>query len=127
MINLEFQDSNKTQLVEAHIGSTYPGIESTPYLFRLVNTGDEPAVVKVYADESNYQSGTSTETYQSTWFSVNNFNYKQNIYVNLPAGDFVEIYMKWRPIDVSRTGDKRWSVKWHVEEANVESICDPST
>lgn len=127
MINLEFQDGDGNTITEEDIGSTYPGIENEPRLFRLANIGDEAVSVQLYCDESEYQSGAPLETYSSSWLSLNNFNWLNRIFCNIDVDDFVEVYIKWRPYQLSTRGLKQWSVKWHVEPANIEDICDPLT
>lgn len=127
MISLEFQDASENRLSDVNLGNVFPGYESPYQSFRLVNTGNVDVVAEVYADESYQQNGTPRETYQAAWFSLNNFNYAGRVYAPIPAGDFVEIYMKWRPVDVARTGDKQWRVKWNVEPVNTEDICDKTT
>ena len=127
MINLEFQDGDGNTITEEDIGSTYPSIENEPRLFRLANTGDEAVNVQLYCDESEYQSGVPLETYNASWLSLNNFNWLNRIFCNIDVDDFVEVYIKWRPYQLSTSGNKQWCVKWHVEPANIEDICDPLT
>jgi hypothetical protein len=127
MINLEFQDGDGNTITELDIGQTYPGIEGEPRLFRLANTGDEAVSVQLYCDISEYQLGTAIETYNSSWLSLNNFNWLDRIFCNIEVDGFVEIYIKWRPPVLSGRGDKQWGVKWIVSPANVEDICDPLT
>lgn len=127
MINLEFQDGDGNTINELDIGSTYPGIENEPRLFRLTNTGDEDVVVQLYCDSSEYQEGRPDETYAASWLSLNNFNWLNRIFCNIDIGDFVEVYIKWRPYQLSSRGNKQWGVKWLVSPANVEDICDPLT
>lgn len=126
MIELEFQDGEENLITLLDMGETKPGIETSNQTFRLTNTGDVDASVTIYSDSSDEnQEGESYETYNATWLSLNGLDYKNTIHTRIAVDDFKEVYVKWRPTSDSTPGDKQWSIAWHVEQGNIEDICDP--
>jgi hypothetical protein len=121
---LELQDKNGVPILEDNLGDVLTGHEAAPKLFRIANVSSDPVMVQIYPDSSIYQKGTGDETFNSTWLSLNDFNYSHRIYCMVPVAGFVEFYVKWRPVHVARTGFKQWGLKWLIVEANTENICD---
>lgn len=128
MIELEFQDGNSTTLSEINIGTVWGGYSTDPYNFRLVNTGDVAVNVQLYTAASTVNPlGTADETYHACLLSLDDHNYQSRVFTNIAVSGFVEVYLKWLPTHVSTTGDKQWAVKFDVQVANTEDICDPLT
>ena len=127
MITLEFQNEDSDLITELDLGNTFPGEETTASLVRLVNTGDSDVMVQLWFAASEDQLGTADETYNGSLLSLNGLNYMHTLFTPVDTGGFAEVYIKWRPTTTSLTGDKRWTLYWNVEVANVEDICDPLT